>query len=200
MNASLAVPVFIFALVPTGLASFLFIWLLRDIVKPRLARALVANSLSLLTLTVAVGFGLASNGEPNFGEALMCFFMPQGIWTSWFCCVAGRWSPFDIEISLGEGVKHQETAHLLARELRLVEVANRAILQSPTCLSQRHAMAVLRLEPTGLHAMGDNLLELLGRANPASGCDGHDRTPLHRLAPGIVSQGLAETGSKSIKV
>ena len=55
MNASLAVPVFLFALVPTGLLSFLFIWLLRGIVKPRLARSLVANSLSLLTLTVAVG-------------------------------------------------------------------------------------------------------------------------------------------------
>jgi len=81
MNASLAVPVFIFALVPTGLLSFLFVWLLRDIVKPRLARALVANSLSLLTLTVAVGFALATDGEPNLREALLCFFMPQGIWT-----------------------------------------------------------------------------------------------------------------------
>jgi hypothetical protein len=81
MNASLAVPVFLFALVPTGLSSFLFVWLLRDIVKPRLARALVANSLSLLTLTVAVGFALATNGEPNFKEALMCLFTPQGIWT-----------------------------------------------------------------------------------------------------------------------
>jgi len=81
MNASLAVPVFLFALVPTGLLSFLFVWLLRGIVKPRLARALVANSLSLLTLMVAVGFALPTNGEPNFKEALMCFFMPQGIWT-----------------------------------------------------------------------------------------------------------------------
>jgi hypothetical protein len=81
MNASLAVPVFIFALVPTGLLSFLFVWLLRDIVKPRLARALVANSLSLLTLTVASGFALVNNGEPDFQEALMGFFVPQGIWT-----------------------------------------------------------------------------------------------------------------------
>ncbi len=81
MSANLAVPFFVFALVPTGLVSFLFVRLLRGIVKPRLARALVANSLSLLTLTVAVGFGLASNGEPNLKEALMCFFMPQGIWT-----------------------------------------------------------------------------------------------------------------------
>ena len=81
MNTSLAVPFFLFALVPTGLLSFLFVWLLRGIVKPRLARSLVANSLSLLTLTVAVEFSLASNGEPNLKEALMCFFMPQGIWT-----------------------------------------------------------------------------------------------------------------------
>ena len=81
MNASLAVPFFLFALVPTGLSSFFFVWVLRDIVKPRLARALVANSLSLLALTVACGFALANHGEPNFKEALMCFFMPQGIWT-----------------------------------------------------------------------------------------------------------------------
>ena len=81
MDANLAVPFFLFALVPTGLLSFLFVWLLRGIVKPRLARALVANSLSLMTLTVAGGFALATNGEPDLQEALMGFFMPQGIWT-----------------------------------------------------------------------------------------------------------------------
>ena len=56
MDTSAAVPFFLFALVPTGLLSFLFLWLLRGVVKPRLARALVANSLSLLALMVAVGF------------------------------------------------------------------------------------------------------------------------------------------------
>ena len=81
MNANLAVPFFLFALVPSGLLSFLFVWLLRGIVKLRLARALVANSLSLLTLTVASGFALVNKGAPDFQEALMCFFMPQGIWT-----------------------------------------------------------------------------------------------------------------------
>ena len=104
MNASLAVPVFIFALVPTGLLSFLFVWLLRDIVKPRLARALVANSLSLLTLMVAAGFALATNGEPNLKEAFLGFFMPQGIWTLFAALPAvGRRSTS--KPNLGEAVK-----------------------------------------------------------------------------------------------
>ena len=81
MDTSAAVPFFLFALVPTGLLSFLFLWLLRGVVKPRLARALVANSLSLLALMVAVGFALASDGQPNLKEAFMSCFVPQGIWT-----------------------------------------------------------------------------------------------------------------------
>ena len=81
MNTNLAVPFFVFALVPTGAVSFLFVWLLRGIVKPRLSWARVANSLSLLSLTVVSGCALAITGERNLKVSLMCFFMPQGIWT-----------------------------------------------------------------------------------------------------------------------
>jgi hypothetical protein len=81
MDSSLTVLVFILALVPTGLLSFLFVWLLRDIVKPRLARALVANSLSLLTLMTATAVLVLADGRSNFEVAYLAFFFPQGIWT-----------------------------------------------------------------------------------------------------------------------
>ena len=81
MDGNSTVLVFLFALVPTGLLSFLFVWLLRDVVKRRLARALVANSLSLLALMTATGFILLADGRPNFGMAFLAFLIPQGIWT-----------------------------------------------------------------------------------------------------------------------
>jgi hypothetical protein len=81
MDSSLAVLTFILALVPTGLLSFLFVWLLRDVIKPRLALALVANGISLLVLMAAIGFALIVDGRPNFGTAFLAFFIPQGIWT-----------------------------------------------------------------------------------------------------------------------
>ena len=81
MDSSLVVLVFILALVPTGLLSLLFAWLLRDVVKRRLARALVANSLSLLALMTSTAFVLLADGRPNFGMAFLAFLIPQGIWT-----------------------------------------------------------------------------------------------------------------------
>ena len=81
MDGGMAVLVFIFALIPTGLLSFLFVWLLRDVIKRRLARALVANSLSLLVLMTFTAFVLLADGRPNFGMAFLAFLIPQGIWT-----------------------------------------------------------------------------------------------------------------------
>jgi hypothetical protein len=64
--------------------------------------------------------------------------------------------------------------------------------EPPSGAGQTNTVAVLGFEPAGLHAMGDNLLQLGRRSDATTDTNDQNRAPLHGLSSGVISQGLAE--------
>lgn len=68
-------------LIPTGLLTFLSLWLLRKFVASRIAAWLIANVLSISICTAVIGaFNLAEGAGPNFAAGFVAYLVPQLIW------------------------------------------------------------------------------------------------------------------------
>ena len=68
------------ALIPTGVLTFLFLWLSKKLIASRLVGWLVANVLSLIIAIVVGAFNLADGGAPEFAEAFFGYIVPQIVW------------------------------------------------------------------------------------------------------------------------